>query len=143
MNEQKRAVIGEGGAAQADQQGVMSGGPLQRLAQLSGPARDRHGALTENDLGPLGVAAIGGQRRAHPLIDHPAEDLGRVRRELQLQELLPHFLLAAAKMDDVGGEHAGPGDDGAAEAQQIVHGGADAGAMAEVVAEIDDAVARL
>ena len=121
----------------------MSGGPLKRFAQFSGPTRDRHGALTENDQSPLGVTAIGGERRAHPLIEHPPQDLGRVRRELQLQELLPHFLLAAAKMDNVGGEHARPGDDGAAEAQQTIHGGVDAGAMPEVVAEIDDAVARL
>jgi ABC-type transport system involved in cytochrome c biogenesis ATPase subunit len=69
------------------------------------------------------------------------ENLARVGRELQLQQLLPHLLLAAAEIGDIGGEHAGARDQLAPEGQQRIEGGAHVGAMAEIVAEIDHAVA--
>jgi hypothetical protein len=74
------------------------------------------------------------------VLDHPGEDLARIGRELQLQQLLPHLLLAAAEIGDVGGEHAGARDQLAPERQHRVERGAHVGTVADVVAEIDEAI---
>src|SRR3546814_19473011 len=63
--------------------------------------------------------------------------------ELKLQQLLPHLLLAAAQVDDIAGKGVRPRQEQAAKAQQAVDCRGGAGAAADQVAEIDQAVAGL
>ena len=109
--------------------------PLDHRVTASAPSRTAM-------LGLARIAAIGGKRGAHALVQHPAQHLARIGRELDLQQLLPHLLLAAAQIGDVIGEAQRPGQKPAAEIQQQVEGLANLRAAAEEIAEIDQAVAR-
>src|SRR5215468_9260339 len=120
VDEEERAVIGIGGAAQRAHQRVMAGDGLHGRAQLAGPAGDGERAVAARDEALLDVAAIGGEGGAGAVLDHPGEDLARIGRELQLQQLLPHLLLTAAQVGDVGGERAGACDQLAPEGQQRI-----------------------
>ena len=124
MDEQQRAVIGVGGAAQRAQQAVMAGHRLHVGAQLAGPAGQRQRAGAGGDEALLDAAAIGRQRGAHAMLHHPAEHLAGIGRELQLQQLLPHLLLAPRRKAMSNSEHAGPRQHAAAERQQLVDGAA-------------------
>src|SRR5262249_34706192 len=89
------------------------------------------------------IAAIGGERRAHPLRQHPAEHLAGVRRELNLQQLLPHLLLPAAQIGDVIGEAPGSRQEPAAEMEEGIEGLPNLATAPEIVAEVDQASTRL
>ena len=56
---------------------------------------------------------------------------------------MPHLLLTAAEIDDVACEHARQCDHRPAEGQQFIDSPDHIGTVAEVIAEINDAVANL
>ena len=60
---------------------------------------------------------------------------------MQLQELLPHLFLRPAQEHYIGGKAARPRHDAAAEIDQLVDRRNDGASMAQVIAEIDEAVA--
>ena len=76
MDEQQRAVIGVGGAAQRAQQRYGRDG-LHGRAQLAGPARDAQRPVAGRSQALLGFAAIGAQGRADALLHHPGQHLAR------------------------------------------------------------------
>ena len=75
----------------------MAGGSVQPGPQALRPPGYRNGPLGGRNLAVPRSAAIGRYRRAGTLIDHPAQHISRVHGELQFQQLVQHFLLAAAQ----------------------------------------------
>ena len=113
------------------------------LAQLLRPFSDGDRALARHIQAVFGRAAIGGDGRAEALGQRPFQHFGRIGGELQLQQLAPHLFLAAAQVDEIVDERQGHGEEAAAKGHQLVHRVAHGGAAPEIIAEIDDAVARL
>ena len=60
-----------------------------------------------------------------------------------MEQLLPHLLLAAAQVGHVADVHVWHREERAAKGDQLVESGGDRSAEAEIVAEVDDAVAGL
>ena len=58
-----------------------------------------------------------------------------------MQQLLPHFLLRAAKIDDIAGKTVRPAEHPSAKIEELVERRRDVFAIAEIVAEIDKAIA--
>nr|BAP28488.1 hypothetical protein [uncultured bacterium] len=142
MHEEQGEVMGIGGAAHRAHELVMAGPRLHGGAQRIGPAGDRQCALAAADDALGRIAAIGGDRLTDPLAQHPGQNLFRIGRELQLQQLLPHLFLGAAQIGDVEDEHIRPRQDLAAEAHQLGHHPGDIGTATEKPAEIDQPVTR-
>src|SRR6185437_11345821 len=111
--------------------------------QAAGPAGDGARPLAAGGETLLHVAAIGFQRGADALVEHPLQHVARADRELQLQQLLPHLLLAAAQEGDIAGEAARLCHHRKAEAEDFIDGLADRRPAPKVIAEIDNPVARL
>src|SRR5580698_4169328 len=95
---------------------------VHRGTQAAGPARD--GARTIAGRGkPLAqIAAIGPYCRIDPGANHPSKNVARVGRELQLQQLLPNFLLRAAKKYDVTRKASRAAENAPAKVEKLVHG---------------------
>src|SRR5882724_3834543 len=111
MDEEQRAArieggVGDGGATQRAEKLIVAGYLVEPRTQGAGPAGDRARSLAAGRETLPGVAAIGGQGGSDPLVEHPLQDRARADRELQLQEFLPHLLLAAAQEGDVAGKPA-------------------------------------
>jgi hypothetical protein len=87
------------------------------------------------------IEAVGLQSGRDALVEHPLQHGSGIRGELQLQQLLPHLLLAAAQVHHVAGESVGARHEEAAEAQEGVHGGGHRRAAPDQVAQVDQAVA--
>ena len=75
----------------------MPRGGIQPGPQGLGPAGDGDCSLGCRDLAVPRIPAIGRNRRAGALTDHPAQDIARIHRELQFQQLVEHFFLASAQ----------------------------------------------
>ncbi len=118
----------------------MALGRVHRGAQAAGPARNSARAVARRGKALAHVAAIGAHRSLHPGSHHPSQNLTGVRCELQLQQLLPHFFLRAAKIDNVAGKPLRAAEHPAAEIEQLVEGGLNVVAETEIVAEINKSV---
>src|SRR5690242_6531418 len=77
------------------------------------------------------------------MIEHPRQDLPRIGRELQLEELLPHLLLAAAQKSDVAHEGVATGEEEGAEPDQRIERRYSARTEAGVIAEIDEPISSV
>ena len=141
MHEEQPLVLGHRRMAQRREQRGMPRRRVHRGAQRAGPAGDRARPVAARGKTLLQVGAIGLHGGFDAGAHHPGQDLARIGGELQLQQFLPHLLLGAAQKGDVAGEGARPGQHAAAEIEQLVDRRGDRAAMAEIVAEIDDAVA--
>src|SRR5205823_9129118 len=114
---------------------------IHRVAHAARPARHRARTVAARGKPLPHLRAIARYRRLDAVPRHPAQDLARVLGQLQLQELLPHLFLRPAQDHYIGGKAARPRHDAAAEIDQLVDRRNDGAAMAQVIAEIDEAVA--
>ena len=143
VDKQQRLVLGEGGAPEhAHQHGVAVGG-AHGGAQGTRPLGQHQGAAVAGAAGFFDRASIGRQRRRDALLQHPFQDLAGIGGELDLQQLVPHLLLAAAQIDDVVIFRPGSRQKGAAEQQQLLDGLGDGVAPAQEVAQVNQVLAHL
>ena len=71
------------------------------------------------------------------------EELSRIGRKLELQQLLPHLFLRPAQKDDIAGGAARASENAASKVEKLVDGSEDRAATPEIIAEIYDPVTRL
>src|SRR5436305_7857737 len=107
------------------------GGPL---GDLSGPIAARGKPLPQG-------ATVSAYRSLDTGLHHPGKYLAGVRSELQLQQLLPDLFLRPAQEHDIADKTMRPGQHAKSEIQQLVQGRPNGIAVADIVAEINDAVA--
>ena len=79
----------------------MPGLAVHPLAHFTGPAGKRQRAATGAGNRGGRVAAIGVNGRLRAMVQRPFDDFERIHGELDLQQLLPDFLLLAAQEDEV------------------------------------------
>ena len=117
--------------------------PLKH-AQLVGPARDGDAACARHGFGVVDADAIEPQIGSNAAGDQFIKRLQWVRRELEAQEPLPCLFHRAAQIDDIRRLDACLAEQGGTESQQFIdHRHAVAGIHIQVIAEINQPVARL
>jgi hypothetical protein len=71
------------------------------------------------------------------------EELSRIGRKLELQQLLPRLFLRPAQKNDIAGGSAWASENAASKVEELVDGSQDRAATPEIIAEIDNPVTRL
>jgi hypothetical protein len=140
VNEEKTAILGERGVAQGREQRSMTRRRIHGATQGAGPSGDCAGAVAARREPLPQVTAIGPNCRLHPRSDHPLEELPRIGRKLELQQLLPHLFLRPAQKHDIAGGSAWASENAAPEVEELVDGSEDRAATPEIIAEIYDPV---
>ena len=132
-----------GGALPVRGKNFMASMAADGSADARGPFRQGAHPFLRRGQAVLRVEAVGYKRAVQPLVQHPVQDFRGVRRKLNLQQLLPHFFLSAAQIDEVIRHHAGNGQDRAPEGQKLINRLNGACAAADVIAEINNPVTGL
>ena len=140
MDEEKAAILGEGGVAQGREQRSVTWRRIHGAAQGARPSGDCAGAVAARREPLPQVTAIGPNCRLHPRSDHPLEELPRTGRKLELQQLLPHLFLRPTQKDDIAGGSAWASENAAPEVEELVDGSEDRAATPEIIAEIYEPV---
>src|SRR6202046_2808393 len=122
MDEQQLIVAGKGGATECGQEIGMAGRGIDGLPQRIGPACDRYRPLARCGQPVFRIGPVSADRRADAVVEHPAQHLDRIGRQLQLQQFLPHLFLAAAPVNEIRRKCCGARNEGAAKRQQLGHG---------------------
>jgi hypothetical protein len=142
MDKNKPPVFSEGCPLHAIEKVVVTGTSLGTGPEGIGPAGNCDGALAKQRAGFVGATAVGLKGGFDSLLHHPFEDLSRIGGELDLKQLVPHFLLRATEVHEVArfhpwGKHRTP------KGQNLVKRLKDTVAVTEQVAEVNKAVATL
>ena len=119
----------------------VAGAAADSLAYAGGPFCECHNAVAAGLDSVSGRKAVAFKGRTEAVAEHPEQDIGRVGRELELEEFLPHFLLLAVDVHDVAGHHALDGEEHTAEGQDFVDAGGGACCVASIIAQVHHAVA--
>src|SRR5215472_10699546 len=123
MDKENALFLGKGGVTQRREQRRMSRSGVHHVTECPGPTRDRKRAVTSGSKSLPQIATISPHCRFHPSANHPLQHLARVGRELQLQQLLPHFLMRPAQEGYIAGEPMAAPQNSAAEIEKLVDSG--------------------
>ena len=143
VDEEEVAILGKGGVAEGREERGMTWRRIHGAAQGARPSGDRAGTVAARRKPLPQVAAIGPNCHLHARSDHPMEELSRIGRKLQLQQLLPHLFLRPAQKDDIAGDSAWASENAASKVEELVDGSEDRAATPEIIAEINDPVTQL
>src|SRR5579883_1099755 len=141
MDEEELAVLGDRRALQPGEELAMAGAGVDRGAQAGGPTGHGHGAVARGGEALPRIGAIGLKRLDHAVIEHPLQHFARIGRELKLEKLLPHLLLGTAEKGDIAEEDAALRQKQTAEGDELAERAGNVGPIAEIAAEIDEAIA--
>ncbi len=143
MDEQKAAILGEGGVPERREQRSMTWRRIHHAAQSARPPGDCAGAVAACRKPLPQVTAIGPNCGLHARSDHPIEELARIGRKLELQQFLPRLFSRPAQKDDIAGGSARASKNAAPKVEELVEGSEVRAVMPDIIAEINDPVTRL